>query len=1174
MKKFAAIIAAAALALTGYAATTPIATQAWVMKQLAAFSVRPEDAAVKTNATGTVTYYSKAFIDGLPQCTAVSFTVGSVRRGFRTTWNTSAPTFLDLMFSKAWAAYPDHVTGTITIHVDSGAWYELDAAGNQFAHPFNLGDGMDLTAEIEMPDMPDGRHTCNIGDDCNCDGAGKTLDDVTYPEDLETWTAKKTTAELGPWEKWIDKDNLPADVVVKERRGEKNYYLTDMDGILLNLDNLQLSAAWAAAVSSAMTEINDYINQAREAYAAAFVCPNENPQHLPFVSGGIEETDDGFIIITKCPRCGERNTREHKHHFEDCGTCTAGDGCNRKCTGCNGLHVKTAATSSECAKCGCTVCTDCTWHPTDDINDHAGWEPCGEDAEEDNDALEAHGGHCRCQCRAFGHRARTEHDYQPESGEQRYEDYTEAEHFKVLGKCSRCGQPKKQLEEHDFPEDPTMYTYRSEEYCKWVYRCKSNGCEHDKIEDEHAHDWDDKGAVWLNHSEDVCRKRTQCKNCRGWKTDDTHGHERDTSNECACKNGCGYKFDHNWGADPCGNQACSYCRKYKEEGEHEHKGWTELDDKQHRCACEKTTADHTFTEWIKTGADPNVIHYARTCTACQRLEGKDETCGHTWGEWTEIGRGGGVITFEATCTECGATKTRTEPEPTPSTCDLEKDEHYAAPGDECGCLCGKYGKNGLASVDRSLHKWADTVNGDGIQVCVCKCGQFHLRREPTSYLLNARRACAAICAYCKEKSGSGSGVGKAEDTEHTPCTVQDARCGCLCGTLTANNTDLEQFHIQKPGTCRCFGSDGNGGAWHFPCARSDCENICQYLVDGKQHAASTKKEKTTLTVADANLHTKTKGARCGCECGTYTGANYSQWAGVNFHNTQPYNCGCYCKHGSETQVPNFHKKRVDTDCDCACGSQLISHVAPNPPQCRCQGKCHNPRHFPVVSDGKCPGVCHGACQESRDPSLMHKHAPEGSTRCGCQCNEISVTEFDSMSFHVPRGTPSCWCAGHHYHTHEPKDGCYNLCAFCNKVPSADRKSTRNADIDDHTFDAQKCVCECEEEHRSHSYKRVSSTKVGEHACEFCGNTITEYRDLYRCKRCGDEKDGNHEEGHDSLCGRDPGGDDDANTSYCEKHDIWYQGDKCPECDNETSGGGGGEQGGNSSNQSGDPDSIL
>lgn len=292
---------------------------------------------------------------------------------------------------------------TVTMHVESGAWYELDAAGNQFPHPFNLGtDGMDLELQYDFPDMPSASHTCKIGEDCICEGANISTEDVGIPEDLEAWNAKKLAIELGDWQKWIDVNNLPADVTTQERRGKTCYYLTDLDGIKLNLDNLAASDAWSRALLETLQSINDYLKQCREAYAAAFVCPNANPQHLPFVSGGIEETDDGFIIITKCPRCGERNTREHKHHFEDCGTCTAGDGCNRKCTGCNGLHIKTSATSTECAKCGCTVCTDCTWHPTDDINDHAGWEPCGEDLEGDNDWLEATATHSRCQCRTYG----------------------------------------------------------------------------------------------------------------------------------------------------------------------------------------------------------------------------------------------------------------------------------------------------------------------------------------------------------------------------------------------------------------------------------------------------------------------------------------------------------------------------------------------------------------------------------------------------------------------------------------------------------------------------------------------------------------------------------------------------------------------------------------------------
>lgn len=908
MKKFAATIAAAALALTGCAATTPIATQAWVMRKLAEFS-RPEDATVKTNANMSVTYSSKAYFEDVPQCVGVSLTVRSVRRGFRTSWNTPAPTFLNFMLSTAWAAYPDHVTQTLTIHVDSGAWYELDAAGNQFAHPFNLGDGMDLTAEIDLPDMPDGRHTCNIGDDCNCECAGKTLDDVTFPGDLERLTPKEAVDTFGKWDKWIDKENPPEDVVVKDRRGEKKYYLTDLDGILLNLDNLQKSSAWALAIQDAMTVINDYIDQAREAYAAAYICPEENPQH-------------------------------------------------------------------------------------------------------------------------------------------------------------------------------------------------------------------------------------------------------------------------------------------------------------------------DFSEWVKTGADPNVIHYERECARCGKVDHKDDPCVHVWGKWNEIGRGDGVVTYMAICTICTANKTKAEPIPPFTMCDEEKDEHYPASGDECGCICGKYGKNGLASSDKSFHKWADTENGDGIKICVCKCGQFHVRREPTTYLVNSRRACAAICAYCNEKSGDGIGVGKALDEEHTPCEVKDARCGCLCGTLTANNTDLEQFHIQKPGTCRCFGSDGSGnGKWHFHCPRSGCTKICQYLIDGNVHLAA-KKNEIGFEPAHASDHTKYNGAGCGCICGEINASSSSADL-IEFHNQNPNACGCYCQKSTKY---GQHRGTLST-CRCFCGDSLWqgSHIWGDDCYCKCSDRKHRIKQRP---DHLCIGVCHGSCGQASRESYKNEHTPS-ENGCGCECGAFGGDDYANGRFHNGRGTPSCMCScGRHHEHSKSRPDCSAICALCGdgktnyafKDPITPAPSSAHTFPDgqcacacgkyrEHSFSGASCTCYCGQSYLAHNFVKTYQATIDSRICERCGNEVDIVQTVYSCTRCGARCDTTDETGHAPICGKSC----KCGCVGCGCENCLYGNGKCTTCggmcgidfhpcgcgcvgckcsacksrngtctecgrscgENEIGGGGDGGGGGSDSfEQSGDPDSIL
>ncbi|MGN0851861.1 MAG: hypothetical protein ACI4Q3_00630 [Kiritimatiellia bacterium] len=880
MKRITALISASALALTATAAPVKVATQKWVLQQIAKTGTRVLDATVTTNANGSITIYSAATFPDIPKCCGVSLTVSGVTNTTRTAAaRTPEPGFLDLFVGRALAAYPDTVKMTVTVHVDSGAWYDSDAAGNLFPHPFNLGtDGMNLELQRDFPDKPDTAHTCELDADCNCKGMGKTAYTIEYPADLADWDAKKITSELGDWRNWIDTEHLPEDVTATTRRGQTYYYLQDADGIYLNLDNLALSDAWARALLEAMGDINSYLGECREAYATAAICDKTNPQH---------------------------------------------DWVQKTCGG---------------------------------------------------------------------------------------------------------------------------------------------------------------------HSWNVCRRNSSHME---------------------------------------GTEAHSY-------------PGAEYDSSSHSCSCGEKTQRHSWTDWQFYTRTQGIVIYKRNCTVCPQTETKS------------VADDGAI-------------------------CDTQNDIHYPK-SDQCGCLCGKYGSDGLASFDINFHKWDDTTDANGIQVCLCKCGNFHINRAPTTYLINARRACTAVCAYCKDKSSTGIGITSAPDESHTPCEVSDGHCGCLCGKLTADNTKIAKFHIQKPGSCRCLGANGNGGSWHFPEPRTDCKMICTYLINGQQHLAATEKEDGNITVAHPRHHTKTSGARCGCECGTYTGSNYSTWEGENFHNSKPYYCGCYCAHGSEAQVPNFHKKSFDTDCDCQCGAKLVSHVAPTAPECKCQGKCRvdGPKHFPVCSDGKCPGVCHGNCRESKEEGKRDKHSPEGSTRCGCQCNELGAEGFEALAYHQPRGTPSCWCTGHHYHTHTAKDGCHNLCAYCNQITASDRKSTYAAADSDHTFLGSRCVCECDDEvERDHIYGNRQSSAAETETCDTCGQTITNYIDTWTCKRCGDVTTGGHQEGHDPSCGKKHAGDS-GQLSYCEKHNISYAGTECPECEKESedNGSGGTDIGENSGNQSGDPDDIL
>lgn len=279
MKRLFTVAAVAvAAALNVNAAPVKVATQEWVLQQIAKTGTRVLNVEVTTNATGSITIYSAATFPDVPKCCGVSLTVSGVTNTTRTAAaGTPEPNFLDLFVGRSFAAYPDTVKMTVSIHVDSGAWYDSDAAGNRFPHPFNLGtDGINLDLQRDFPDTT---HTCELDADCNCKGMGKTADTIEYPADLADWDAQKITSELGDWRNWIDTENLPADVATRTRNGQTSYYLQDADGIYLNLDNLALSDAWARALLEALGDINSYMEDCRDAYATAAICTKTNPQH-------------------------------------------------------------------------------------------------------------------------------------------------------------------------------------------------------------------------------------------------------------------------------------------------------------------------------------------------------------------------------------------------------------------------------------------------------------------------------------------------------------------------------------------------------------------------------------------------------------------------------------------------------------------------------------------------------------------------------------------------------------------------------------------------------------------------------------------------------------------------------------------------------------------------------
>lgn len=900
------------------------------------------------------------------------------------------------------------------------------------------------------------------------------------------------------------------------------------------------------------------------------ICPYKNTkkeacQHIWGEWEKASESGNTAIYERMCKVCFKLETKTHVHKFVNCNPCSAGDDCTKLCA-CEGKHQFGMATASACAMCECPSSEGCNGKPPEDNMDlHSGWLPCSEHVEEDNDDGTAKGGHCQCQCLTFGHNNDTRHDYQNIGSEDICEkiDGDDANHYTNLKRCSRCPQSFKKKEPHDYPENPTGYTKKSDEICRKEYKCQSQGCGYIKYDNEGSHSLGNK-VVYENVGSSICRKKSQCDNCKGWITDDSNGHERNASDGCKCKNGCGYVFSHEWEADPCGNDKCKHCKSTKQGVVQFHKGHKDVGDV-HRCLCGEDSAPHDIESqpWVRESVSVGLIHYVRSCTGCSKSARTSQACKHEWGPWVEAGRLPGAVTYISVCQVCGAEKSNTVAEGGDTPCNEEIDFHVPN-ADTCGCACGKYGANGKASTEKRMHKWSTQTDGNGVQHCMCKCGRFHEQRAASTYMVNRDEVCGNVCAYCREKAGTGIDIGKADDSLHTPNEAKDGNCGCKCGALD-HSTNLEQFHIQKPGSCCCLGADGNGGSWHFREPQSSCSKVCKYdnAFDGKHLVAASKKEirrPRKAVLADHDVRTD---AACGCACGEYSSSNIDDWKfSTKLHKSDPNNCGCYCGFATPYQLAeDFHKKANEFSCECACEMhEVISHVW-NSGNCECNCQYHDKQHK-KINNGKCLAVCHGPCGEANDQKKMTSHTPS-STECGCDCGAFGGEYYEAAKFHQSQfGTCSCKCGN--YHFFEAKDGCVKVCRYCGWDIDKEKTGSKIHDFGD------ACICKCGDWSREHLWgERVPAESIS-YTCGTCGNEITSEMEESRCQRACDAVSSYavNEIGHTGVCVE--GGEDQWITCRAELKDgniclaEYLVGDTCPnESEHKSTSSGGGSGGGDS-----------
>ena len=1196
MKNTKVILCAAMLALVGcvpcYAdaitGKTKVATQEWVRRALAANGIRVSSATVTTNITteggATVTNYvftSPFHSEDATNIVAISLTFSAPSRGSATPTRGAR-----LLRAGGGGAEPIRIT------LKRGEL--LDGSGGGFL--FDDQWDMEWT---DFPEAPPDSHVCELDGQCNCVEKDNTEESVreTMPEEYRTLTAREIV------EKWPDPSVFYPNwgeeewQVTRTLGGRDVYFVMarDLEGVReqpFRVSDIGYTDAWRDAMLTLGTEWNAQMQIWQSQYVNAHICPADNPQHnkvtktcgqyswtvcangcgyrsgterhqypgaslndtyhkcvcgrgdpeahgtlvasgskTPTYNGDGRET--GWTQTFVCPSgCGYSKAITHVHHFTNCGTCDAGDGCSTVCTGCSGNHVfgeptvTGIAANDLCAKCECTMCEGCNAHPpASDITKHAGWLPCSKDVEQDNDDGTANGGHCQCQCLVFGHDARTEHDYQFPDGMADREQITDhtaptraaTYHYQIIGQCTRCKQYKKKLEAHDWPENPTEYRYVSDSVCAWLYECEK--CQQKKRDETHGHELGGT-IVYVNVSASICRQRKQCEHCKAYIDDDTHGHTRDNANGCKCANGCGYQFEHNYVADACGNNVCSYCGayQYSQESHAGYKSGGTYSAAGHQCAC---------------GVKPDVPH--------------------VFGTPVEVARAGWIVTYRETCTACGY--------PHEWTVDANpcKNGHVGLP-DACGCMCGYYSPTSHVATAKSLHHWTEGGTNNNPE-CICDCGNAHQFKEEGTYDRNRFPQytnvvqCLGICWACKERD-SNDRIVSAED--HQPIAAGDqagaARCGCRCGKV--KSTLYERFHYRNSGgvgglpSCRCYGenaraSGATAGSYHFR-DPSACPNVCSVVVNGERHIAAShdKVYAPSFVKADVKAHeVKDWGTSCGCKCGLYDASNWTEWNGKM----------------------DFHRQAVS----CCCG---------------CPGK----KHFPIARSN-CTRLCGGNCTGLASDDVWGQHSgasydpayhDPSDVACKCQCGYFSGASAPDKFHSLTNSSKRCYCIGLHKHKFpHPRADCTGICSICGNghqyavAPSQPNEPGQH-DWDGlnckcncpeaklwpggHRFADNACVCTCGEQTRGHVYQQHSKTQTGTHTCPSCGNTITEYHIIYKCKRCGNVWDGvDTEEGHASNCGEGDGGGGDSGTheNYCEKHNRYYD-LECPDCKDEDEGGGG------------------
>jgi len=1090
-----------------------------------------------------------------------------------------------------------------SIVITQGEW--VDNVGNHFY--FDLSQ-VEFVFEYQLPEEP-GEHVCEFPDnECVCIYAGVEVSADDVPDELKP----PDPAKFLDIENWIDTSQLR-----KNRRGNYIVEWVSQDGTKsgeITLNTIESTPAWKDQVVEKYLDIKTKVDAYAKKWIDQYTCPYDNPRHqdINVVKGTLE---DGCVYCNWC-----RKWLSHKQESNSC-----------KCLcGWRTSHTKNPLT------CRCF----CTWEHYPVLTSCPGvCAVCGNALDgvksDPNKHTARTDGQCGCKCGYFGanNPANNEefHVASETSGETcmckcgHWHDYTSSDCEDVCGTCKhrkRSHTPTEATEDDHTPNAASAHRCG----CK-CGKYTADGTDNPRFHIQMANSCRCYGSDGNGGKFHFPCARSDCtKICQYEESGVPHlanlgtvaekidavtpatpaDHTPDTgATHCGCK--CG-EYDNNSSAQDLagmhnhkdGTCAC-WCTKYA--------ATAGDDDLWHNwqtgaCLCD-CTLKHKFTGG---GACSGIcaVCKARNSSSeiaadCLAAPGdhtaKNNACGCACGAVTaastvdpKFHNGTGVPACRCNCGKLhkyynGSTAGCR----VCSVCQLTEDDrepsdetlHKANPSKDCECYCGYFSPENHQSTSEALHTWdSSDVDANGVANCMCECGTLHKFREST-YLANQDKQCNGVCVYCKERLRNGA---LAQEDDHDPKPSSAQRCGCKCGKLDSTAT-ADKFHIQKPGTCKCYGADGNGGSHHFKHPKSGCTRICAYSTAGDEHLTAGRDHEIGTVPAGPEDHTRTDTiGYCGCKCREYTGAESS--CPATFHNQNPNYCGCYCTHSSK----DGHHRRASNSCWCYCDEQMLGHIFPDG-ECRCY--CYNTAHHSSHKhtriqrqDGKCPGVCHGPCGEASNPTYRGNHSPK-SDGCGCQCGEFAGSAYQDQSFHNGHGSPYCLCACGAYHNQSvQRADCTQICRYCGdgrtnyafmdpitEAPSsahqfpADSCTCKCGKKTDHRFADDSCECFCGLRHRAHVWVYDSEAVQQTYVCQSCGNTITQYQVIYECSRCGEALEGMREEGHASGCGMpeypptlDPCG---CSCTDCSCSSCLNGSGVCTTCGNpcgEESAGGGGNAG--------------